>query len=539
MTPTQNYDALLERITTWAIQTECGKGKMPTTPAQQLAVRIALERALQKKIFSLSFHPKQDWFMRVKGAIVAAITGNRWGKSTGMIATLTVPTLGCVPWAPRDMQDELYPIYSKVAMKYLGAPIKVVLAGPDFSNWLPLVVIPKLKDMIPWDALVTGVSRVQGQIIDGIEWWNGTVWKILSYKQEKDRFESWDAHIIGWDEPMPRSYFIAASRGAIDHNACHVMSFTPEDVTEVWSYDAIYLAGHHIQNEQDYLEAVEKKPSIVVVKGSMTENPFLDPESIKTQVSFWTDPDEREARIHGNYRFLTGAVYKAFSRDKHVRRIEDILPKDMTPAEQWAWFDALPKGVSCDPAGRKPWFMLWWMVTPIGELIFLDNWPTTDFYMTPADKLGVDRYAEIIHRIEAGDNQLGHPLQNVVYRILDPNAGRTPSFESGLTLQDLIERQGYYFDTTVRDDVEERHMLVTNRLLNGTVGFLSHCDNTIMAMERYVHREYRDAGPMRKDERAREEYKDGADCVGYTVVFDPPYFSGGYEPPRPIENMGL
>ena len=330
LTPRDSYDQLLERVTQWAVTTECGKGKLPQGEAQLASVRQRLERAMQKKIFTLRPHQKQDWFLKAKAPIVAACTGNRWGKSTAGLASCAVATFHCVPWLPRDQQDEAYEVYSKVRLKY-EPPIKVVLAGPDYTNWLPLVVMPTLRELLPLDALVTRFSRVQGQIIDGIEWWNGSTWKILSYMGEDERFDGWSAHLVWWDEQAPHEKFIGGSRGAIDYGATHVMSYTPDKMNSPWTHDKVYLPGHHVVDEQSFLEAEGKK--IVIVEGSSTDNPYISKDDIEMQISLWGgDPDIIEARLHGKYRYLSGRVYKSFAREKHVKPLEHFLPKDKTEA---------------------------------------------------------------------------------------------------------------------------------------------------------------------------------------------------------------
>ena len=209
----------------------------------------------------------------------------------------------------------------------------------------------------------------------------------------------------------------------------------------------------------------------------------------------------------------------------------------MISAAQWEEFDRWPKGLTIDPADRKPWFMLWWMVNPRHEIVFIEEWPETPFYQTPG-KRSIDEYCEIITRVEKGDNRLARPIVNKVWPIMDPNYGRSPIGKSGVTLADELSSRGFYFDTSVNDDIWDRHLLVTSRLNMETIFFLPHLTNTIEAMERYIHREYRNS-PLAKDERGREEYKDGADCVGYTVVSDPQFFVGGGGPSFEMTPLGL
>jgi hypothetical protein len=105
------------------------------------------------------------------------------------------------------------------------------------------------------------------------------------------------------------------------------MSFTPENLSDPWSYDAIYLPAHHIVDQRSFEEAMRDRPKIVVVRGSMRDNTFLDPEGIESQLELWRkiDPEVLAAREHGEYRHLAGRVYKSFSRERHVKELEALV----------------------------------------------------------------------------------------------------------------------------------------------------------------------------------------------------------------------
>jgi len=324
MSPTDHYDALIQRISQWAIDEVCGKGKKPKTNREVEDVERRIAQTIEHaEIFHFTPHPKQDWFMRAKAPITAAVTGNKWGKTVALLSLGMVSTLHCVPWAPRDEQEEAYARYSKVASDY-EPPIQVVLSGPDMVTWLPMNIVPRLKKLIPWDALVVKTSRQQGQVIDGIEFWNGSSWKILSYMSEPERYEGWSCHLKLWDEPMDRVRFISASRGCIEFQAPHVMSFTPENLRDAFVVDDIVLAAHHITSEESFNAVATQKPQIVVVEGSLYDNPYIPQEAKEQQVLMWT-AEERISRVEGKLRFFVGAVYKSFSRDKHVKELEALV----------------------------------------------------------------------------------------------------------------------------------------------------------------------------------------------------------------------
>lgn len=202
-------------------------------------------------------------------------------------------------------------------------PVRIGLVCQDFSTSLPEDIILRLKEIMPWDAIITRISRVQGQVIDGFEFFNGSTVRILSHVQEDERYEGWSMHGVKWNEPMPHSKFVAASRGSVEFNATHVMAFSP--LSEPWIMDALYLPAHFVRTEQDFLDIQTKKPEIVVVEGSIYENPYSTREAIDRFVSRISTEEEREARVWGRWSVFAGRVYKSFSREKHVRELVELI----------------------------------------------------------------------------------------------------------------------------------------------------------------------------------------------------------------------
>lgn len=311
------YKKLTRRLVEWATEQEGVKpGKVPT-PEQQDAISDRLAQAVNyAKIFhwDMSRHPRQSYFMRAKAPIVVAHTGNKWGKTFALLARGLVATLGCAPWDPENSA-----IYNPLNIE---PPVRVILIVQDLVTSLPLDIMPRIKELIPWDAFVTRVSRVQGQVVDAIEFFNGSQWKILSHVQEDERFEGWSAHLLLWNEPMPRSKFIGACRGAIEFNAPHIMSFTP--ISEPWLYDEIYLPSHRIVDESSFLDSFAKRPEKIVVEGTIYDNPFLDKDAI-SRYEGQIPESQRLARIFGGWSHLAGRIYKRFSRTTHVRELHQIV----------------------------------------------------------------------------------------------------------------------------------------------------------------------------------------------------------------------
>ena len=212
----------------------------------------------------------------------------------------------------------------------------------------------------------------------------------------------------------------------------------------------------------------------------------------------------------------------------------------MTP-EQWKEFDKWPAGVCIDPHPRKSFAMAWYKVDPTNRIIIFEEWPATSYYETPGPQWGVGGYADKIKAIEMGDNFHEHPIESVLWRILDPNYGRSMSV-SGRTLQEEFEDFGLAFDCQVSDRIEPGHIAVQGMLQDPPQLLVTpNCKNIILAFERYVHAEYtKNASEINQKETPREEYKDFMDVVRYIVMSKPRYFDLSQKPERFIpQDMGL
>lgn len=190
-----------------------------------------------------------------------------------------------------------------------------------------------------------------------------------------------------------------------------------------------------------------------------------------------------------------------------------------------------PKGLVVDPHTRKPFAMGWFMVTPQNDIVFFKEWPITPFYDT-TNSMSVPQYAELIKREEEG---IPGGSSSVVWRILDPNYGRTNTVYTGRTLEEEFDNEGLVFDCQVDNDIETGHLAVRRRLMydkkkpisttnRPTLFFGHHLKNFTQA---FLHYQYVD--PSRRTDRdpkesPKEKWKDFVDLVRYVCMYDPQYY---------------
>src|SRR5262245_54888987 len=144
MTPSEHYAALLKRITTWAIEEECGKGKNPTTRAEEEAVVERLGYTMAKaKMFHVEpeKHKQQSYFLKAKAPIVIAQSGNKFGKTFALLLQGITAALGCCPWDPEHSD-----LYNPITYE---PPVRIAIVVQDFATALPEDIIPRLKEIMP------------------------------------------------------------------------------------------------------------------------------------------------------------------------------------------------------------------------------------------------------------------------------------------------------------------------------------------------------------------------------------------------------
>jgi hypothetical protein len=329
------------------------------------------------------------------------------------------------------------------------------------------------------------------------------------------------------------------------------MWFTGTPLNEPWMYDEIFASENikapslHIVAEDDITKVRWNMKAVVKI-----EHDEFPPGVTKEQIDAWAetlDEDEKRARIYGEFFDLQGRVYKSFSRKRPPEG--HVMPRDEWMAENKDW-RTYPGFCVVDPHDRKPFAIAWGVVTPRDQMVFIDEWPNVDFIRQKSWRASTPEYAETIRNKErnlwmtmtdASAAYVGEERPaNIMWRIMDPNFGRTPKAGTGRTLEDEFCDFDLNFDTSVDDDVEEGHIVVKRDLYEKRLLFLDNCTNTIKAMESYVWDEYRGKTDRSPKEKPKDKYKDFADLVRYACKSDlhwmPP---GGLGLRNPWGNNGL
>lgn len=413
-----------------------------------------------------------------------------------------------------------------------GVSRRWLIVAPNYSTAVPDVIEPYL-DLRLGDMIVDRVRNQQKALVTAILK-DGSVIRINTFEQylkigreQTSVFQSGHFDGVLIDEVCPREVWIGIKRGLVTGRSRGwgkaIIAATPDKAEFGWVYDELYSVAHNKGGPDRGIWATEF---------SIYDNPGNTAEAIESLASGLLE-EEREAIIYGHFRHLTGRVFKNFDESNNVVSWDCLVDTDGF-ATSW------PIVLVVDPATRRPWFMTWFALDPEGGLHVVREWPTTDFEKMRDCSLDFHDYAKVIAEVEAGfpvktkDDMLHAGKDRVLWRLMDPNYGATPSTtKRGEPFHRALEEWGYYFDCDIIDDISKGHHEVRGALKlpdpTKPLGPLNmprlmvHATkdypirNIRWAFGHYIHDDYKDTGRAVK-ETPRDIGKDAMDTVRYCIM---------------------
>lgn len=324
--------------------------------------------------------------------------------------------------------------------------------------------------------------------------------------QDPDTFESATLGCITLDEPPPEHIYKACV-SRLRAGGYIITGLTPLHKA-AWMLDKLIL-NHKIQEHLFLLYGEIWDNSIKKgIRGRLTEN------NINFMISQW-DAEEIDARTKGLFTHLKGLVYKDYI-DSEPYLIDDFDYSDKTQYQ-----------VICviDPHDRRYPAIGWYAIDRAGQYYIVHEWPNLqEFNGRYYDDLGDTRYTfkeitAVIKRVEE-ENKM-----NVVWRKIDPNKGKTPYGNTGLTVQEEFEVEGMYFDADVNDDRAVGHNIVRDLLKVGNFNkprlqVCKSCNNHRWSFMRYMYDDYTGKRAYKKSasEDVLDKGKDFMDIIRYFAV---------------------
>lgn len=491
-----------------------GEERDPQTEeeADRFANKIAWVRR-QCGIFDYQPHLKQQIMHLARCKVKYFQGSNQSGKTTCSIVEALDWALGVRLWCGEPV---IHPLTGKVV-----DPSNLLIAYclDDFLNKGMEVLVPKIKELVPWDAVVLKKHTIQGGAVHKIDFKTGASIKLLSYEQMPHKHEGYTWDLVLFDEPPPRWSYVACWRGTMKRHAPLMFALTA--ISQPWIQEQIVESPATV-NCESIEDLKQLKPhSTCMVQVGFPEITHLSEDEKEAFASQLTD-EEKAARVYGQALHMQGRVFSSYTdkrRQLDDDDLENIAQACGIPWRKWPW------GQIVDPHDRRPYAVMWFVITPRNEMVIVREWPEFDYYSVKNSENRVDDYVEIFQEIENG--MFETPCS---WRRMDPRFGRTPKATSNTTLQEEFAFRGFDYDTLFTDDqrLEPGHHKIAKRLADDALYVHESCDNVHRAFLHYVRQDHaRDDGSKPAKEGAmsvKERHKDFIDLVRYALEDEPEWF---------------
>lgn len=346
------------------------------------------------------------------------------------------------------------------------------------------------------------------------------------YRNDAQVAEGWSAHLIWCDEECPQKLFETLQYRIVDLDGRIVMTFTTLNgwtplVADICSRKKVLSKRYSslLKKEIPYAEESLSRSGMRLCYFWTEDNPFIPTKQFLKDLSSRPD-DEKLARAHGIPTKAAMSKFPKFDESVHVIDKMPWQDGDTEERKQYSRFMVV------DPAGNKPWFMIWAAIDVTNKIFIYREWPDQSFGNwsepgeTPEGKAGaaqkplgygINDYVQVLKDVEGDDE--------ITERLIDPrlSAAKTPGKDGATTLLTELEDSGLTFIPAPGIDIEDGIALINDRLgydttkpigaTNSPKLFISSsCLNLIDSMRNY-------SGYNRE-----EVWKDPIDCVRYLLV---------------------
>ena len=428
--------------------------------------------------------------------IVISCFANGVGKSA-----LNIAILGAIMWgAPTTAFD--YPLFREYPERWPKL-VRIASEPALVGHMGPVQVESKLW----WPEGRYEWSKGGKQYNSFFETDTGFKGEIMTYEQAVKEFEGKTNAINLFIEPPPRE-ILFASFARQRKGGINMIDMTPLT-------SAAYVKDELVDKPEIVIDG-EVIGRVACVQADIEENceehgknGQLKHRDIQQIVSRY-DPDEIEARAHGNFMHLMGRIYKSFDRAVHVAKAPIVPPKNGVTHYQ-----------SVDPHVGKPFAMIYGFIGVDGVLNIYKEWPLTRFQGAKDNNLGLSGYADLIRSLDE--------LRKIEKRIIDRHFASKRSSAGGQNLKQDFSDLGLEFrdSYSVAADKEEvqtgilqvREFLAYDKskpidaINRPRIVVSPDCKNTIEAFEKWSF----DPDTM----KPKDDFKDFADVVRYMVMADP------------------
>lgn len=343
---------------------------------------------------------------------------------------------------------------------------------PKFLEWLPPGTYDAKKNSLG--------------VVVRLDVKNGSRIHFMSANQDDISFEAATLDWAAFDEPLRRSIYDSTRRGLLRASGSLWWSFTP--LTEEWIFNELWEPA--IKGDRLDIGAF-----IMSTWDNCEDNGGFLPKEAITNWEEDLTVNERDARIYGQYKCLTGRIYTQFDEEKHV------LPSDFEIPALWPIWE----GVDPHPAKPHAWIQV--AISPDGELIIMDE---------IFQQIGISDLAEKIaekRKIESGDL---FTQRRVLGCMLD-TPGKIRGWDGESSPLQLLAAKGIRTTIPSKVNNKDNWIQTIQYLLDiGKIKVKANCTRTRKEFSMYRKNKF---GEIVK------EYDDMMDLLGYIVMQSPKFKS--------------
>mgnify|MGYP001608259172 CR=1 FL=1 len=392
----------------WPHQRECNG-------TQCKSAQLSFE-TFDGKVYTIRGCPQVD-FLNSPCYTKAFFGSNRSGKTTSGSVFVGFACTGRYPdWYTGRKWDR--PTVGRIFAKDFSKGVKVITRS--LKKWLPKETIVEVRKNNQGAEVEWYIKHKDGGV---------SFFDLMTYEQESDSAEGSDQDWVWFDEPPPREMYIAATRGLIDTDGICLFTLTP--LKEPWLFDEVYNS----KDRNVYSTIADMRHNLVRYNPLSRKMIGLSENAIRRFEEKLTEED-RETRMHGKFRYLSGRIWKDWNRDVHTydRRMwvegKGGVAIDGQPPLYW------PRIMIIDPHDRNPHALLWVAMDDTG-----DYWGYREAWLK--DCLIEDAVLHI-KKVEINSRE------RIQQRVMDPNFGPKRYANSGQTVRDEFEQAGRKLQYPIR-----------------------------------------------------------------------------------------
>ena len=424
------------------------------------------------------FSPKQCDVIKAFGNkfIIVLVAANGVGKTLLLVWNFLAMLLGNHP-------------YSKEMGKLGVPPIKARISAPTWDHNIMSVVVPKIRELCPRDALKRDFSEAKRTFY----FRNASTLELMTYEQMVSQHASHELDLVGFDEQPPRNIWIEDMerlRSAKDGGRCFIGMTqeldSPRPIT--WMLEELWYADN-----PDIAKFTMSKFDLMGYHPNYTKE-YFEREKRK----YGEGSDEYKVKILGQFVSVGGLVYGADFKDatQPIGHLVSYFP----PSLKWDY------GMAIDSHARKPTAALWYAKDPDGNLFIIEELKRSE-----SEGKTIREVAEIMHLKEKG-----WPIDT---RLIGESAtSKDNRIRPDWSEQEEFARWGFYCQPVAERPLAPRINAVKQYLKSDGSDYpelrvFEHCHDLRHDMKHVVYEEFRHKEEKDPKMKVKDKWKCLPNCL--------------------------